>query len=137
MMCDTYEPPRMTPDGNVTALKPIPTNTRAACAEAMEKAKAHEPWFGIEQVCQAGARVCSSSTFTRGLLGGRWKQHASHSALAASTGGRCMHGSSETLARGRMLLPSHLQDTILRQATALRHSCSEPLNAAAVAADHY
>jgi hypothetical protein len=28
---------------------PIPTNTRAACAEAMEKAEAEEPWFGIEQ----------------------------------------------------------------------------------------
>lgn len=32
-MCDTYEPPRVLPDGTVTALKPIPTNTRAACAE--------------------------------------------------------------------------------------------------------
>lgn len=47
--CDTYEPPRMLPDGTMTALKPIPTNTRAACAEVMEKAKAEEPWFGIEQ----------------------------------------------------------------------------------------
>lgn len=33
VMCDTYEPPRVLPDGTVTALKPIPTNTRAACAE--------------------------------------------------------------------------------------------------------
>lgn len=47
--CDTYEPPRMLPDGTMTPLKPIPTNTRAACAEVMEKAKAEEPWFGIEQ----------------------------------------------------------------------------------------
>lgn len=31
--CDAYEPPRVLPDGTVTALKPIPTNTRAACAE--------------------------------------------------------------------------------------------------------
>ena len=30
-------------------LQVIPTNTRAACAVAMEKAKAEEPWFGIEQ----------------------------------------------------------------------------------------
>lgn len=103
-MCDAYEPPRVLPDGTVSALKPIPTNTRAACAEVrggslpargaresgvsgaalqprraaatcarsslpnpclpgpslskktrrrwvqvMEKTKAEEPWFGIEQ----------------------------------------------------------------------------------------
>jgi len=34
------------PDGKET---PIPTNTRRACAAAMEKAKAQKPWFGIEQ----------------------------------------------------------------------------------------
>ena len=50
VMCDTYEPPRLLPDGTVTPLIPIPTNTRAACAEVCEKAKDHEPWFGIEQV---------------------------------------------------------------------------------------
>ncbi len=33
LRCDTYEPPRVLPDGTVTALKPIPTNTRAAAAE--------------------------------------------------------------------------------------------------------
>ena len=48
-MCDTYEPPRLNKDGTVTPIKAIPTNTRAACAEAMEKAAKHEPWFGIEQ----------------------------------------------------------------------------------------
>jgi len=49
VMCDTYEPPRMNKDGTVTPIKPIPTNTRHACNEVMEKAKSHDPWFGIEQ----------------------------------------------------------------------------------------
>lgn len=39
VMCDTY-----TPDG-----EPLPTNTRYDAAKIMEKAKDHEPWFGIEQ----------------------------------------------------------------------------------------
>ena len=30
-------------------MQPLPTNRRIACAEAMEKAKAEIPWFGIEQ----------------------------------------------------------------------------------------
>lgn len=34
------------PDGKNT---PIPTNTRRKCAEVMERAKEHVPWFGIEQ----------------------------------------------------------------------------------------
>jgi glutamine synthetase len=34
------------PDGKET---PIPSNTRRQCAIAMEKAKDHHPWFGIEQ----------------------------------------------------------------------------------------
>ncbi|KAJ9529624.1 hypothetical protein QJQ45_014392 [Haematococcus lacustris] len=49
VMCDTYEPPRLLPDGTVVPMKPIPTNTRAACADVMEKVKDEEPWFGIEQ----------------------------------------------------------------------------------------
>jgi glutamine synthetase len=49
VMCDTYEPPRVKPDGTVVPMKPLPTNTRFACAEVMEKAKDEEPWFGIEQ----------------------------------------------------------------------------------------
>jgi len=49
VMCDCYEPPRLNPDGSVTPMKPLPSNTRHACADVMEKAKAHEPWFGIEQ----------------------------------------------------------------------------------------
>lgn len=40
VMCDTYSP---------LDSKPIPTNTRAACVEVMEKAKSQKPWFGIEQ----------------------------------------------------------------------------------------
>lgn len=39
VICDTYEP-------NGT---PLPTNTRYPADHVMEKAKAHEPWFGIEQ----------------------------------------------------------------------------------------
>ncbi|KAG1675324.1 hypothetical protein FOA52_015998 [Chlamydomonas sp. UWO 241] len=49
VMCDCYEPPRILPDGSVKEMVAIPTNTRAACDAAMEKAKAEEPWFGIEQ----------------------------------------------------------------------------------------
>lgn len=46
VLCDTYEPPRTKPDGTVVPMKALPTNTRCACAEAMDKAKAEEPWFG-------------------------------------------------------------------------------------------
>jgi glutamine synthetase len=49
VMCDTYEPPRLNPDNSVTPMKPIPTNTRFACNEVMEKTMADVPWFGIEQ----------------------------------------------------------------------------------------
>mmetsp|Transcript_4423 Transcript_4423/g.7332 ORF Transcript_4423/g.7332 Transcript_4423/m.7332 type:complete len:380 (-) Transcript_4423:507-1646(-) len=49
VMCDTYEPPRLNPDGTVTPMKPIPTNTRAACSDVMKKVDSHDPWFGIEQ----------------------------------------------------------------------------------------
>jgi len=49
VLCDAYVPPRLEEDGTVTAMEPIPTNTRVACAEAMAAAAAHAPWFGIEQ----------------------------------------------------------------------------------------
>mmetsp|Transcript_3561 Transcript_3561/g.5509 ORF Transcript_3561/g.5509 Transcript_3561/m.5509 type:complete len:352 (+) Transcript_3561:103-1158(+) len=39
VICDTYDN-----KGN-----PLPTNHRAKCAKTMEKYKAHEPWFGLEQ----------------------------------------------------------------------------------------
>jgi glutamine synthetase len=39
VMCETYTP----------AFEPLPTNSRAAAAKIMEAAKAHVPWFGIEQ----------------------------------------------------------------------------------------
>lgn len=48
VMCDTYKPPE--PGKEAKNLEPLPTNTRYAAAAAMEKAKAEEPWFGIEQV---------------------------------------------------------------------------------------
>nr|QKR71514.1 glutamine synthetase [Ulva prolifera] len=49
VMCDAYEPPKVKDDGSVADPVAIPTNTRAACAAAMKKVEAEEPWFGIEQ----------------------------------------------------------------------------------------
>ena len=58
VMADAYEPPRDTPQTHVD-MKPIPTNTRYACAEVMKKTEAEEPWFGIEQVGHArGFATC-------------------------------------------------------------------------------
>lgn len=51
VMADAHEPPRDV-DGKHVDMKPIPTNTRFACMEAMEKVMKEEPWFGIEQVQQ-------------------------------------------------------------------------------------
>jgi hypothetical protein len=50
VMCDTYKPPSPADSGHDIKLEALPTNTRQACNIAMEKAKAEEPWFGIEQV---------------------------------------------------------------------------------------
>eukprot|EP00879_Flechtneria_rotunda_P027112 GHRR01028981.1.p1 GENE.GHRR01028981.1~~GHRR01028981.1.p1 ORF type:complete len:151 (+),score=21.21 GHRR01028981.1:147-599(+) len=44
VMSDAYEPPKVSPDGTVAPPKPIPTNSRYACAAVMEKAKDEEPW---------------------------------------------------------------------------------------------
>jgi len=46
VMCDCFLPDPEKPD---CLGAPIPTNTRAACLEMMEKVTAEEPWFGIEQ----------------------------------------------------------------------------------------
>ena len=61
VMCATYEPPRDPPDGKHVDMKPLPTNTRHACAVAMEKAAKEEPWFGIEQVCARFVVCCSAA----------------------------------------------------------------------------
>lgn len=39
VLCDTYDSDK----------KPCPTNHRSACATAVQKVAAEEPWFGIEQ----------------------------------------------------------------------------------------
>ena len=44
-----YLAKHQTRQGGLPSLQVIPTNTRAACAAAMEKAKEEIPWFGIEQ----------------------------------------------------------------------------------------
>ena len=46
VLCDCYKPDPDAPGG---VGEPIPTNTRVKCAKIMDKVKAHEPWFGIEQ----------------------------------------------------------------------------------------
>lgn len=81
VMCATYEPPRDPPDGKHVDMKPLPTNTRHACAVAMEKAAKEEPWFGIEQVCAlcgcAGvpwAKQCRACRRTCKLWGASWSR---------------------------------------------------------------
>ena len=49
VMCDVYEPAKLDESGNIQNMKPLPSNTRFACAEVMEKAKDSDPWFGMEQ----------------------------------------------------------------------------------------
>lgn len=81
VMCATYEPPRDPPDGKHVDMKPLPTNTRHACAVAMEKAASEEPWFGIEQVralCGVlvfrGAGQCSACRRTCKLWPASWSR---------------------------------------------------------------
>lgn len=40
VMCDAYVPPKVKDDGTVGEPEAIPTNTRAACADAMKKVEA-------------------------------------------------------------------------------------------------
>jgi glutamine synthetase len=66
VMTDTYKPPKLMSDGFVTPMVPLPTNTRAACAEIMERFKDAEPWFGIEQVWN---NIMSAPTGKKAPLG--------------------------------------------------------------------
>eukprot|EP01026_Neomeris_dumetosa_P054271 TRINITY_DN4878_c0_g2_i1.p1 TRINITY_DN4878_c0_g2~~TRINITY_DN4878_c0_g2_i1.p1 ORF type:complete len:400 (-),score=77.26 TRINITY_DN4878_c0_g2_i1:265-1464(-) len=49
VMCDCYEPPKVSEDETPLPPEPIPSNTRYACASIMKQAEHEEPWFGIEQ----------------------------------------------------------------------------------------
>ena len=49
VISDAYKPPQVG-EPKDTPLTPIPSNTRHAANEVMEKVKDEEPWFGIEQV---------------------------------------------------------------------------------------
>jgi hypothetical protein len=51
VLCDAYEPPRILPDGTVSGIKAIPTNTRAACAEV--------------GACTRSCRRCTCSAYTQ------------------------------------------------------------------------
>lgn len=78
-MCDAYEPPRDI-DGKHVDMKPIPTNTRFACAEAMKKAEAEEPWFGIEQVQRTSSIHLAVISHVNcrccfGVLGSQWQRN--------------------------------------------------------------
>ena len=46
VLCDCYKPD---PDAPKGVGEPIPSNTRVPCKAVMDKVKAKEPWFGIEQ----------------------------------------------------------------------------------------
>jgi hypothetical protein len=52
VMCDCYEPPKVLPDGTMAPPVAIPTNTRAACAEAMDKAKGESGAFVVVVSCR-------------------------------------------------------------------------------------
>ncbi|XP_071050089.1 glutamine synthetase 2 cytoplasmic isoform X5 [Onthophagus taurus] len=52
VLCDTYKAngkPAGIHQNGISSLRPEDTNKRHSCLKAMEAAKDHEPWFGIEQ----------------------------------------------------------------------------------------
>lgn len=53
VMCETYKYNK----------QPTETNKRKTCNEVMERAKASEPWFGIEQVKEIINMICLSAIF--------------------------------------------------------------------------
>lgn len=70
VMCDTYEPPRVKDDNTVTDPVPLPTNTRHACAEVMEKTKDEVcARFALMLRIARSCGTCACSCSARCMLG--------------------------------------------------------------------
>jgi hypothetical protein len=79
VMCDAYVPPSLLPDGSVSPLVPIPTNTRAACAEVM--AKVSRQGTGHCVVLCVGLwvwEVFGAATFHFRCIRNPYEQHQTH-----------------------------------------------------------